>query len=118
MAIVQLKRTTDPDKPPTSLQQGEVAFGLTDRPIRAWIGTPSGVEELFAGTAIEDADDDAVYGRCNGNWVKQPVVASGPPPASPPAPGALWWDSDGAQLYVWTGAEWVIAVNAAQGPQG
>src|SRR5262245_19516018 len=116
MAIVQLKRTTDADKPPATLREGELAFGLVDRPVRGWIGTPSGVEELFAGTAIEDADDDAVYGRSNGDWVKQPALVPNVP--TPVAPGHLWWDQTSGQLFVWTGAQWVIAVNPGVGPEG
>lgn len=39
------------------------------------------------------------------------VGASTPPALPAPLSGNLWWDSAGAQLYAWTGQQWVIAVN-------
>lgn len=41
-------------------------------------------------------------------------------PSTDPTSFPLWWDSVGAQLYVWDGFRWIIAVNQAgpQGPQG
>lgn len=39
------------------------------------------------------------------------VGASTPPATPAPVSGQLWWDSNGAQLYAWTGQQWVVAVN-------
>lgn len=39
------------------------------------------------------------------------VGASTPPATPAPTSGQLWWDSNGAQLYAWTGQQWVVAVN-------
>lgn len=39
------------------------------------------------------------------------TVGTAPPTSPAPRPGNMWWDSNGAQLYVYTGAQWVIAVN-------
>jgi len=103
--VIKLKRTTDSDKPPATLAEGETAWGLNDRPVRGWIGTPSGVEELFVGTAVEDAEDDAVYGRSNGDWVHVPIVASSAP-ANPP-PFSLWWNSTTNELSLRSGSAWV-----------
>lgn len=49
------------------------------------------------------------------------AIVSDTPPASP-TPGMLWFDSVGGQTYVWYSdpntSQWVLAVSAAQGPQG
>ena len=62
---IQLRRTTTLNNPPSSLANGELAAGLTDNPVRLWIGTPTGVRELFTGNfdrnfAVETGVDRAV----------------------------------------------------------
>lgn len=103
--VIKLKRTTTPDNPPLSLAEGELAAGLADVPIRMWIGTPSGVQELFAGTAVEDAEDDAVYGRSNGDWVKVPIVSLTAP--DDPPPYSLWWNATNQTLHLWGVDQWI-----------
>jgi hypothetical protein len=71
--------------------------------------------QMVVGQSVitQGADGYILYNN-NGTLANMPNVgvASGPtPPANPQAAGAMWWDSVGAQLYVWTGAQWVIAVN-------
>jgi len=46
---IKLKTTTTPNNPPATLAVGEIAIGIMDVPKKAWIGTPTGVEELLAG---------------------------------------------------------------------
>jgi hypothetical protein len=122
---IKIRRTLTPDTPPTSLEHGELAAGLADVPIRMWIGTPTGVKELFAGTAVEDAPNDAVYGRCNGEWEQVPIVSATAP--ANPAPNSLWWDTVSGRLFLWyndgTSLQWVampseVGPQGAQGPQG
>src|SRR5215831_18791624 len=84
---------------PAALAEGELAAALAADPVRMWIGTPTGVKELFAGTAVEDAPDDAVYGRSNGDWVAVPVVSSTVP--TDPAPNTLWFSTADGRLYLW-----------------
>lgn len=38
-------------------------------------------------------------------------VTQGSVPPGAPSTGMLWWDTVGAQLYIWDGAQWVITVN-------
>ena len=40
--------------------------------------------------------------------------------APDPRPGRLWWDTVGAQLYLWDGAQWVVVTNqpGASGGEG
>jgi len=116
--VIKIKRTTDPNKPPAALAEGELAAGLADYPIRMWIGTPTGVQELFAGTAIEDAPDDAVYGRSDGEWVQVPIVSATLP--TNPAPNSLWFNATDGQLYLWfddgDSEQWIAL--AGPGPAG
>lgn len=75
--------------------------------------------------APSGADDDVPTIR----WVRDNtaagsagVILAATPPATP-ASGATWWDTESGQLYIWTGLQWVIAVNppgviGATGPQG
>lgn len=44
------------------------------------------------------------------------ILSNTPPPT--PTNGMFWWDTVGAQLYVWTGSAWVIAVNLVGGGGG
>lgn len=102
---IQLKRTLTPNNPPGSLALGELSLGLGDVPIRMYAGTPTGVRQLFAGQAIEDAPSDAVYGRSNGEWVQVPIIA----PVAPvnPPPGALWCNSSTMLFYIFFNDQWV-----------
>src|SRR5215831_19884254 len=84
---------------PAALAEGELAAALAADPVRMWIGTPTGVKELFAGTAVEDAPSDSVYGRSDGEWVKVPVVAAAAP--TNPAPNTFWLDNTDGRLYLW-----------------
>jgi hypothetical protein len=38
-------------------------------------------------------------------------IGIGPTPPEEPGESHLWWDTVGAQLYIWTGAQWVVVVN-------
>ena len=115
--VIKIKRNeTSATATPTALAEGELAAALAADPVRMWIGTPGGVKELFAGTAIEDAENDAVYGRCNGDWVKVPTLADAPP--ANPAPDALWWDTTSGRLFVWFNEQQWVEVLGPEGPQG
>lgn len=101
--VIQLRRTTTPNKPPAVLAEGELAAGIVDRPIRMWIGTPSGVEELLLGGGAGGGPGGAVIS---------------PTPPTNPDRGTFWFDETSGQTFVWTGAQWVIVVNAEPGPPG
>src|SRR5215471_19743417 len=108
--IIKIKRNgTSATATPTALAEGELAAALAADPVRMWIGTPGGVKELFAGTAVEDAPDDAVYGRSNGEWEPVPIVSATRP--TDPAPNSLWWHSTDGMLYLWyddgTSEQWI-----------
>lgn len=107
--IIRIKRSQTPNSVPSALALGELAANVADDPIKMWIGTGTAVKELFAGAAVEDAEDDAVYGRCNGDWVQVPVVSNAAP-ADPP-PNTLWWDSAHGRLFIWyvgfNSSQWV-----------
>lgn len=105
MSTIRVKRTTVANRAPDSLALGELALGFGDVPIKMWAGTPTGVQQLFAGEAVEDAEDDTVYGRCNGDWVPVPFV--GPAPPVDPAPNMLWCDSTMMLLFVYFNGQWV-----------
>lgn len=108
--VIKIKRSQTPEAEPSTLDLGELAANVADDPIRMWIGTGSGaVKELFAGAAVEDAENDAVYGRCNGDWVKVPIVGN-TLPQNPP-PNSMWFNSADGSLYMWyddgTSRQWV-----------
>jgi hypothetical protein len=54
--------------------------------------------------------------RADGTWASGATVTVGDTPPASPNPGALWWDSVGANLYIWyidpTGpGQWVVVIN-------
>ncbi|PWT94414.1 MAG: hypothetical protein C5B54_00060 [Acidobacteria bacterium] len=107
---IKIKRTVDPDKPPATLQDGELAIGMNDVPPRMWAGCDGVVKELFAGTAVEDAEDDAVYGRSDGEWVPVPIVSATVP--INPAPNSFWFNTtDGTLQFLYDdgdSVQWVM----------
>src|SRR5215831_14876067 len=118
--IIKIRRNgTSATAVPTVLAEGELAAALAADPVRMWIGTPGGVKELFAGTAVEDAEDDAVYGRCNGEWVQQPIVS--PTAPTDPPNNTLWWNSADGTMQVWyddgDSKQWV-GIAGSEGPRG
>lgn len=112
--VIKLHRTTTAGRVPTALNEGELAANIADEPIRMWIGTSSGVKELFAGAAVEDAEDDAVYGRCNGDWVEVPIVTDALP--QDPSPNSLWFNAADGVLYLWYGEQWIGVTGGPQRP--
>jgi len=119
---IKIKRTIDPDKPPATLEDGELALGMNDVPPRMWAGCDGVVKELFAGTAIEDAEDDAVYGRSDGEWVPVPIVSATVP--TDPAPSSFWFNTtDGSLYFLFDDGDSVQWIHVAgkmgvQGPPG
>lgn len=91
--VMQIRRTPTADNPPTGLAEGQFAVEMATEPTRVWVGVP---------TTIDPAGRIPITGLVS--------TIDGTAPANPRA-GTLWWDEAGAQLYVWTGAEWVVAVN-------
>jgi hypothetical protein len=102
---VLIKRSVVANNSPPTLAVGELAANVADDPIKIWIGTPLGPKRLFEAEAIEDAPDDAVYGRRDGEWVQVPIIAAGPP--IDPAPRSMWWDSSSGALYIFRDDVWV-----------
>lgn len=105
MALILPKRTTVAGRVPATLDIGEIATNLADAPPKLFVGTPAGVKQFFEAEAIEDADDDSVYGRCNGDWVPQPAVSATAP--ADPAPNTIWIDSTDMRSYLYYEEQWV-----------
>lgn len=80
---------------------------------------------LTVGDTVTDTDTGAAWQWDGEKWVVvggaggggASVEVGGTPPTNP-KPGNLWWDSIGAQLYLWDGAQWVITVNQPGGGGG
>jgi hypothetical protein len=69
-----------------------------------------------------DTVGSQLYVRDQGNnwviavnqWPPGRAIVSDDAPANP-VPGLFWWDPEQAQTFVWTGHQWVIAVNQPMG---
>src|SRR5215472_11804982 len=92
---IKIPRSLMPDVPPDGLELGELAVELASTPPRLWCGWP-GV---------------GANGRVQINAGGGMAIWRGAAPPADPAAFPLWWDITGAQLYVWSGVEWVVAVN-------
>ena len=90
---MQVRRTLSVGATPTGLAEGQISVGMADQPPTAWVGVPA---------SVNPSGVIPITGLVR-------TVAGAPQPAG--ALGQLWWDEDGAQLYVYTGSEWVVAVN-------
>lgn len=139
---IKILRASAAGSAPPTLEQGELAVnGLAD-PAELWTGVPttrdpSGRINLLpalplpvadGGTAATDGDGaldnlSATTGttagmlqrNAAGQWAVSAVVSMGPAPPVAPHPGALWFDTDSLQMYIYffdgTHSQWIPIIN-------
>jgi len=124
--VIKLKRASVAGNIPT-LTDGELGLDHLSKPPKLWTKVPtttdpSGLINLLSGEAVEveDAPDDRVYGRANGDWV--PIAPIGDAPPDDPLPGQLWFNSADVQLYIFykVGTDpgtWVVATHPPAPPE-
>lgn len=76
-----------------------------------------GTQLAWGEMAINEAENALWYGLQAGGeaLLSRDVLVEPPTPADPSAPGALWFDTTGSVLNVWTGTAWEPAADVSAG---
>ena len=112
--IIKIKRALAAGNIPT-LTDGELGVDYLSNPPKLWTYVPTSrdpsgrIDLLDVNFEMEDAPEDTVYGRMDGQWVPVIQVASLPP--NSPVTAQLWYDPTSLQLYIEHQGQFVVAVN-------
>jgi len=93
-SVIQIRRTTTANSPPTDLEVGELGVELASTPARLWVGYPA-----------------APNGRLQLNAAGGGGATVADTAPATAAQGDLWFNSLDVQLYIRYGTQWVVAVN-------
>ena len=112
--IIQVRHTTSATNTPSSadgttahLLPGEPGFAIAPGVTKLWVGDDTSNRLLLSTNPADNPLISFAGGIVVGNT--EPAIKT---------PGLGWFDTVTSQTFIWTGVEWVVAVNPGAGPRG